>query len=63
MRGFVASCFCPPEEKIVNKSCFPSNFKVQTAFTLISRPEKRAELLKIDFKLPFKQLKFSALVA
>ena len=63
MRGLVAFCFCPLEEKIVNKSCFPSNFKVQTAFTPISRPDKHAELLKIYFKPLVKKLKFSTLDA
>ena len=57
MRGLVAFCFCPLEEKIVNKSCFPSIFKVQTLFTPVSRPDKHAELLKILW------LKFSTLVA
>ena len=33
VRGLVAFCFCPLEEKIVNKSCFPFIFKVQTVFT------------------------------
>ena len=46
VRGLVAFCFCPLEEKIVNKSCFPSIFKVQTVFTPISRPDKHAELVK-----------------
>ena len=27
VRGLVAFSFCPLEEKIVNKSCFPSIFK------------------------------------
>ena len=43
-------CFCPLEEKIVNKSCFPSSFKVQTVFTSISRHDEHAGLLKIYFK-------------
>ena len=56
-------CFCPLEEKIVNKSCFPSIFKVQTVFRLISRPDKHAELLKIYCKPLVKKLKFSTVVA
>ena len=32
-------------------------------FTPISRPDKHAELLKNDFKPPFKKLKFCTLVA
>ena len=50
LRGLVAFCFYPLEEKIVNKSCFPSIFKVQTVFTPVSRPDKHAELLEIYFK-------------
>ena len=49
VRGLVAF-FCPLEEKIVNKSCLPSTFEVQTVFTPISRPNKHAEFLKINFK-------------
>ena len=63
VRGLVAFWFCPLEEKIVNKSCFPSIFKVKTVFTLISRPDKHAELLKIYFKPMVKKLNFSTLVA
>ena len=62
VRGLVEFCFYPLEEKIVNKSCFPSIFKVQT-FTPISRPDKHIELLKIYFKPPIKKLKISTLVA
>ena len=51
------------EEKIVNKSCFQSYFKVQSMFTPISRPDKHAELLKIYFKPLVKKLKLSTLVA
>ena len=40
---------------MVNKSCFPSIFQVQTMFTPISRPDKHAELVK--------KLIFSTLVA
>ena len=58
VRGLVAFLFCPLEEETVNKSCFPSIFKVHTEFTPISRPDKHAELLKIYCKL-----KFSTLVA
>ena len=57
MRGLAAFCFCSLEEKIVNKLCFPSNFKVQTMFTPISRPNKHAELLIIYFKPLVKNLK------
>ena len=63
VRGLVAFCFCPIEEKMLDKSCFPSIFKVQTVFTSISRPDKHAELLKIYFKSLVKKLKFSTLVA
>ena len=50
VKGLIVFCFYPLEEKIVNKSCFPSIFKVQTVFTSISRPDKDdAELLKIYF--------------
>ena len=63
VRGLVAFCFCPLEEKIVNKSCFPSIFKVQTVFAPISRPDKRTELLKIYFKSLVKKLKISTLFA
>ena len=49
-------------EKIVNKSCFPSNFKVQTVLTPISRPDQHAELLKIYFKPLVKKLELSTLV-
>ena len=63
VRGLSAFCFCPLEERIVNKSCFPSIFKVQRVFTPISRPDKHAELLKIYFKPLVKKLKFSTLVA
>ena len=57
VRGLVAFCLYPMEEKIVNKSCFPSMFKVQTMFTPISRPDKQAELLKNYFKPLVKKLK------
>ena len=50
VRGLVAFCFYPLEEKIVNKSCFLSIFEVQTVYTPISRPDKHAELLKLYFK-------------
>ena len=63
VRGLVAFCFCPLEEKVVNKSCLLSIFKVQTASTPLSRPDKHAELLKIYFKPLVKKLKFSTLVA
>ena len=63
VRGLVAFCFYPLEEKIVNTSCFPSIFKVQTALTPILRPDQYAELLKIYFKLLVKKLNFSILVA
>ena len=63
VRGLAAFCFCPLEEQIVNKSCFPSTFKVQTMFTPISRPDKHADLLKIYFKPLVKKLFFSTLVA
>ena len=45
VRGLVAFCFYPLEEKMVNTSCFPSIFHVQTVFTPISKPDKHAELL------------------
>ena len=48
---------------MVNKSCFPSIFQVQTLFTPISRPDKYAELLKIYFKPLVKKLNFLTLVA
>ena len=63
VRGFVAFCFYPLDEKIVNKSCFPSIFQVQTMFTPLSRPDKYAELLKNYFRPLVKKLKFSTLVA
>ena len=63
VRGLVAFCFGPLEEKILNKSCFPYIFKVQTMFPPISRPDKHSELLKIYFKPLVKKLKFSTLVA
>ena len=53
VRGLVAFCFCPLQEK----SCFPSIFNVQTMFTPISRLDKHAELfvfmseIKIDLTL------------
>ena len=63
VRGLVEFCFYPLEEKIVNKLCFPSIFKVQTMVTPISRPDKHDELLKIYFKPPIKKLKISTSVA
>ena len=36
VRGLVAFCFYPPEEKIVSKLCFLSIFQVQTVLTPIS---------------------------
>ena len=63
VRGLAAFCFCPHEEKIVNKSCFPSILKVQTVFTPILRPDKHAELLKIYFTPLVKKLKFSTVIA
>ena len=47
---------------MVNKSSFPSFCQVQTVFTPISKPDKRAELLKIYFKPLVKKLNFSTLV-
>ena len=63
VRGLVAFCFYPLEVKMVNISCFPSIFQVQTLFTPISRPDKHTELLKIYFKPLVKKLNFSTLVA
>ena len=63
VRGFVAFCFCPLEEKIVIKLCFPSIVKMQTVFTTISRPDKHAELLKICFKPLVEKLTFFTLVS
>ena len=60
VRGLVAFCFYPLEEKIVNKSCFQSIFQVLAP---ISRPDKHTELLKNYFKPLVKKLKFSTLVA
>ena len=54
VRGLVALCFYPLDEIIVNKSCFPSVFNVQTEFAPISRPDKHAELLKNNFMPPVK---------
>ena len=53
--GFVALCFYPLEEKAVNKSCFPSIFKVQIVFTPISRSDEHAELHKNYFKALIKK--------
>ena len=61
--GLVAFCFCPMEEEIVYKSCFPFIFKVQTGLTPISRLDKYAGLLKIYFKPLVKKLKCSTLVS
>ena len=47
VRGLVAFCFCPLQEK----SCFRSIFHVQTMFTPMSRLGKHAELVNIYFKL------------
>ena len=44
MKGLIAFCFCPLEEEIVNKLCFPSIYK-----TPILRPDKHAEVLKNYF--------------
>ena len=63
VRDLAAFCFCPLKAKIVNKSCFPSIFKVQTRFTPILRPDKHAELLKIYRKPLIKKLKISTLDA
>ena len=63
VRGLGAFCFYPLEEKVVNRSCFPSIFQVQTMFTPIARPDKHAELLKIHFKPLVKKLSFSTVVA
>ena len=57
VRGLFAFCFYPLEENIVNKSCFPSIFKVQTKFTPMSRVDKRDELLEICFKPEVKKVK------
>ena len=63
MRGLVAFCFYPLEEMIINKSFFPSIFKVHTVFTPISRPDKHVEQLKIYLKPLVKKLFFHTLVA
>ena len=47
---------------MVNKSCFPSIFKVQTVFTSNSRSNKHAELLRIYLKPLVKKLKFINIV-
>ena len=60
VRGLIAICFYPLEDKIVIKSRFQSIFKVHAP---VSRPDKHAELLKNYFKPLVKKLKFSTLVA
>ena len=47
----------------MNKSCFPSIFKVQHNLHPFPGPDKHAELLKIHFKPLVKKLKFSTFVA
>ena len=49
VKSLAAFCFCPLDEKVVNKSCFPSIFTVQIVFQPISRPDTHAEQLKIYF--------------
>ena len=56
--GLVAFCFCPLEEKIVNKSCLPSIFK----FAPISRPDSYDEQLKIYFKAPVQNYPLQLLI-
>ena len=51
VRGLAAFCFRPLEENNSQQIVFSSIFKVQTAFTSISRPDKHAGLLNIYFKL------------
>ena len=63
VRGLVAFCYWTLEEKTDNKVCFTYIFKVHTVFTLIQRPDKHTELLKIDFKPLVRQINFSILVA
>ena len=63
VRGLVVYCFCPLEDNIVNKSRFPSIFKVKTQSPPLSSPDKHAELFKIYLKSLVKKLKFSTLVA
>ena len=63
VRGLVEFCFCLLKEKIVNKSCFPSIFKVQTKMQTIPRLDKHAELLRNHYKTVVKKLKLSTLVA
>ena len=57
VRSLIVFCFYPLDEVMVNKSCFPSIFKVQTAITPILRPDKHAEPLKNNVKQPVKKLK------
>ena len=53
--------FLSSGRKIVNKTYFLSIFKVQTAFTPISRHDEHAKLFKIFFKPLVKKLKISTL--
>ena len=70
VRGLDAFGFCPLEETKKKKkskkkivfSVYPFS-EVQTVFTLTSRPDKHAGLLKFYFKPRIKKLKFSILVA
>ena len=63
LRGLVAFCYWTLEEKIDNKVCFTSIFKVHTVFTPIPRLDKHTEQLKIYFKRLVRQIIFSTLVA
>ena len=56
VKGLVAFCFCPLEEKIVYKSCFRLFFQVQNFVFTLSRADKHAELLKIYFKSLVKKI-------
>ena len=60
VRGLAAVRFCPLEEKIVYKTCFPIIYKVKTPIT---RPDYHAELLKIYNRSFVEKLKFSWLDA
>ena len=63
VRGLAAFYFCPLEEKIVNKLCFPSIFRCKWCFHSFQDPINMLGCSKFNLNHWLKRLKFSTVVA